>query len=584
MGVPGFFAWIYKNYKKSNMITNVNNDNKLTNNITNLFIDTNCLIHPQCFNILSQNKDLKNIDRLENKMINQVIQYLNEIIELVNPSDLIYLAIDGVAPLAKIKHQRVRRFKSVRDSEIKNDIRRKHNVEEEHLWSNACITPGTIFMEKLNKAIINYINFVKQKENRKRTVLFSSSNTPAEGEHKVLQYIRTNKITGNSVIYGLDADLLFLSLATHNENIYLIRESQELGQEAEGNIVGKFNYVSIDILRNCIINEMIYRIADEGDEKKEQFIRTNIKKFINDFIFICFLLGNDFVPNIVSLSLKTQNKKIDNGLDILFEKYGDVFRSLGTFLVKDDCKINFVFFKKFCKELALHERGMLSQVANYKRFQQPIPPNLSNCEIEIFKLENLSFKINDPIMLGKDDKDKERYYKHYYNIDIEKDKDVINEICNEYIFGLYWINNYYLEDCIDWCWCFPHHNGLFISDLSEYIETLNENEFNGIFIKPQNNNYNKIKPFEQLMMVLPRQLAYLLPPQLKYQMNNDELIKKLAPFIFEQDMLYKTKLWQAIPKIEMVSIDHIQNIVSKVKINEADEKRNKTTKVYQNIM
>ena len=93
MGVPGFFAWIHKNYKKKNMITNVNKDL----NVANLFIDTNCLIHPQCFAILAENKDLKNIDRLENKMINQVITYLNEIIETVDPSKLIYIAIDGVA-------------------------------------------------------------------------------------------------------------------------------------------------------------------------------------------------------------------------------------------------------------------------------------------------------------------------------------------------------------------------------------------------------------------------------------------------------------------------------------------------------
>ena len=65
MGVPGFFAWILKNYKKKNMITNVSNNEELKDTISNLFIDTNCLIHPQCFAILNENKDLKNIDRLE---------------------------------------------------------------------------------------------------------------------------------------------------------------------------------------------------------------------------------------------------------------------------------------------------------------------------------------------------------------------------------------------------------------------------------------------------------------------------------------------------------------------------------------
>ncbi len=62
MGVPGFFAWILKNYKKKNMITNVSNNEDLKDKISNLFIDNNCLIHPQCFAILNENKDLKNID------------------------------------------------------------------------------------------------------------------------------------------------------------------------------------------------------------------------------------------------------------------------------------------------------------------------------------------------------------------------------------------------------------------------------------------------------------------------------------------------------------------------------------------
>jgi hypothetical protein len=310
MGVPGFFAWILKNYKKSNMITNVSKNNDLKDNVSNIFLDLNCLIHPQCFAILFENKELKNIDRLETKMINQVIKYLDEIINLVNPSELIYIAIDGVAPMAKIKHQRTRRFKSVKDNETKNNIRKKHNIPEENLWSNACITPGTIFMEKLTKSIINYINHNKQNNNKKRKVIFSTSNTPAEGEHKILQYIRNNNITGNSVIYGLDADLLFLSLSTHNENIYLIRESQELGKEAETSTdaTAKFNYVSIDILRTCILQEMVFRIADEGDEKMENKIIDNSINFINDFIFICFLLGNDFVPNIVSVFLNFSSK------------------------------------------------------------------------------------------------------------------------------------------------------------------------------------------------------------------------------------------------------------------------------------
>jgi 5'-3' exonuclease len=592
MGVPGFFAWILKNYKKSNMITNISKNNELKDKVSNIFLDLNCLIHPQCFAILFENKDLKNIDRLESKMINQVIKYLDEIINLVNPSELIYIAIDGVAPMAKIKHQRTRRFKSVKDNETKNNIRKKHNIAEENLWSNACITPGTIFMEKLTKSIINYINHNKQSNNKKRKVIFSTSNTPAEGEHKILQYIRNNNITGNSVIYGLDADLLFLSLSTHNENIYLIREAQELGKEAETSTdaTAKFNYVSIDILRNCILQEMVFRIADEGDELTESRIYTNSKNFINDFIFICFLLGNDFVPNIVSLNLKTNNKNIDNGLDILFEKYGDVFRELYSpngemiFLVNNDCSINFKFFKEICSELALHERSFLQQTFDNKRFYPHPPADISPCEAEIFRLENICFKVQDPILLGKDDHDKERYYKHYYDINFETESEDIQLMCRQYIYGLYWINNYYLKDCIDWTWCFPHHHGLFMSDISEYIHNIDEKTFNNIFTKPKENNYNKVKPFEQLVMVLPRQLSYLLPSPIKNLMNTDNTIKKLSPYNFEQDMLYKTKLWQAIPNVEMIPLNHVQEIISKITISDNDINRNKSRKVYESEM
>ena len=97
-------------------------------------------------------------------------------------------------------------------------------------------------------------------------------------------------------------------------------------------------------------------------------------------------------------------------------------------------------------------------------------------------------------------------------------------------------------------------------------------------------NYNKIKPFEQLMMVLPRQLAFLLPVQLKQILKTDPVIKKHSPMVFEQDMLYKSKLWQAIPFIHMIDLDYIQKIVAAVKINESDLVRNKTKKVYENEM
>ena len=145
MGVPGFFLWLMKNYKKEGFVFNkskllltdikfLKNNKKFTddeiakiqlqnqytqsildevNNIDYFLIDANCLIHPVCFKIVAENPDLSDNDNLENKMMNAVLEYLDKIISYVNPSKGIYLAIDGVAPVAKIKQQRSRRFKSV---------------------------------------------------------------------------------------------------------------------------------------------------------------------------------------------------------------------------------------------------------------------------------------------------------------------------------------------------------------------------------------------------------------------------------------------------------------------------------------
>ena len=134
MGVPGFFLWLHKRYKKTNFVFNkykLDNEELLdkVNNIDYLLIDANCLIHPKCFEVLAKYPDYKNQDSLENKMINAVLEYLDKLIEFADPKKGVYLAIDGVAPVAKIKQQRYRRFKSVHDKILFDNIRSKYDKD-----------------------------------------------------------------------------------------------------------------------------------------------------------------------------------------------------------------------------------------------------------------------------------------------------------------------------------------------------------------------------------------------------------------------------------------------------------------------
>ena len=293
MGVPGIFAHMIKKCKNKRIFNN-NIIFKYNSSliIDELFFDANGIIHPKAQEIAKEYNHLigTNHTLLESKMINNIIKYIDDIIEFIKPKKVVYIAIDGVAPMGKIKHQRLRRFKSIRDQQIISSIAKKHNKEINKHWNSNCITPGTIFMKKLFVAINNFIK--KRKTNGcPLTYYFSSCNSPGEGEHKIYDYIHNHKNKSNTIfcIHGLDADLIFLSLATTNVNIYLLREDILESGVPEKN---QFNIVSITEYKGAIVSD----IADMND------IDTN--RLIKDYIFLCFLLGNDFIPNIPSTNLK----------------------------------------------------------------------------------------------------------------------------------------------------------------------------------------------------------------------------------------------------------------------------------------
>ena len=113
-------------------------------------------------------------------------------IKLINPTDLVYIAIDGVAPLAKIKQQRFRRFKSVKESAELAPVYAHFKVQPKSYDSNM-ISPGTEFMQCLSKRIREYVENVLIPEKSKPgpkdelKVILSDTSVPGEGEQKADQ-------------------------------------------------------------------------------------------------------------------------------------------------------------------------------------------------------------------------------------------------------------------------------------------------------------------------------------------------------------------------------------------------------------
>lgn len=218
MGIPSYFSYIVKNH--ANIIRKFNN----TIRVNNLYLDCNSIIYDAVHNIDFTKLVETDIDTI----IRAVCSKIDEYIALLKPDNTIYIAFDGVAPVAKLEQQRSRRYKSLYQNNISRSIFKDTKSDP---WNTTAITPGTLFMKKLNDKIRSVYN--NPKKYNATTIITSCSDECGEGEHKLFEHIRRFPDFHrelNTVIYGLDADLIMLSI-NHlpiSTNIYLFRETPHL--------------------------------------------------------------------------------------------------------------------------------------------------------------------------------------------------------------------------------------------------------------------------------------------------------------------------------------------------------------------
>jgi 5'-3' exonuclease len=550
MGVPKFFAWLLRNYKQKEFVFSkeTTNDN-IVNNIDWFLIDTNCLIHPTCFKILAEEdeKTTINFKSLENKMINAVIEYIEKIIKYVNPKKGVYIAIDGPVCAAKMKQQRQRRFRSYYDNTFFNKIKDKYNISHTFFWSNSSISPGTKFMDKLHKKLFEWC------ERQTFKILYSSSNTPGEGEHKLLDFIKKNKKEYSYVTYGLDADLVFLMLVTSSDKVYLLREAQHFDSKQDD----KLNFVSIKIMRDCILNSF---------ESEFENIELDKNRIVNDFIFLCYFLGNDFLPHLHALDIG--NKGIETLIQVYMKTFKEIIINDEKYLLsKDTLKINQTFLDIFIAKLAINEDATLTKNFNKRRYYHF--HNTDPYKKELEKIDNLLFKINDPIGIGVDSNYRYKYYNYYFGVNKEELEDFVKIMVENYLIGIRWATYYYFQEIPDWKWYYPYDYPPFITDINKYMTNMNEIKFT----KGQ-----PITPLEQLLIILPQQLNFLLPKKLsKLVINPKSSLSHLYPLDFYVDFLYKHKYFQGIPWLPNMENTLVKRIFNKYKneLSEDEKKRNR---------
>jgi len=371
MGVPAFYRWLSVKYPK--IIADVREDEVVDINgnkvfvdsskanpngqeFDNLYLDMNGIIHP-CFH-----PEDRPPPTTEEEVFLNIFDYIDRLFLMIRPRKVLYMAIDGVAPRAKMNQQRSRRFRAAQEAEEKKieeeklrEKLRRDGIEvppkiESGVFDSNVITPGTPFMGRLAEALKFY---VRKKQNTDKgwkniKVIVSDASVPGEGEHKAMHYIRQQRACANGggydpntrhVVYGLDADLIMLALATHEPHFHILREvvfqqkPNELAQNGGAGAIDKnakqiaiarkpFQLLSVTILRE-------YLALDLSPHVLPQTFTIDRERLFDDFVFMCFFVGNDFLPHSPTLEIR------EGAIDLLMTIYKQELGNLGGHLVED---------------------------------------------------------------------------------------------------------------------------------------------------------------------------------------------------------------------------------------------------------
>ena len=533
MGIPSYFSYIVKNHPE--ILERFINGSIP---IHNLYMDCNSVIYDSFYNLTEEQLN-GNIAKI---LIENAVKKITQYITTISPEEKVIISFDGVAPVAKLEQQRSRRFKSWFQSSVSNKIFDKLPGK----WSTTAITPGTSFMKQLNKEITQHFSTTKI-PNIQAKIIVSTSDVVGEGEHKIFKHIREDSShkDKHTVIYGLDADLIMLSI-NHLplcKNIFLFRETPEFIKSIDSSLEPNDHYLfHISLLATNIVLDM---------QQATRFSDTDKNNRLHDYIFLCFLLGNDFLPHFPALNIRT------GGIDKLLQHYKETIGTKQQFLIKNG-NIQWKYFNKLLSSLSNSEHAYIVKENNMRngREKNYEEGKLVTTESKYDRFQSIPCfeRMTEKHINPNKEYWQDRYYKALFNCEPTSER--IKQICINYLEGLEWTYKYYTEDCPDWRWKYKYNYPPLLSDLvkhTPYFETQ--------FIKPNTN-----KPVDQkvqLCYVLPRHNLSLLPYKLyNHLLNNySEYYPENADF----EWSYCRYFWESHVLLPDICIDTLEKTINIVK-------------------
>ncbi|KAJ7785537.1 exonuclease II [Mycena olivaceomarginata] len=287
----------------------------------NLYLDFNGIIH----NCSHPNDEDAHFRLSEEQIFTSIFAYVDLLFGKIKPKKLFFMAVDGVAPRAKMNQQRSRRFRTAKEAkEIREKAEAKgETLPEEKAFDSNCITPGTPFMARLSDQLRYFINkkITEDANWRDVEVVLSGHEVPGEGEHKIMEYIRLSRAQPDynpnvrHCLYGLDADLIMLGLLSHDPHFCLLRE--ERGATS-------LEAINFYLLHLSLMRE--YLDLEFRDIAPVLGFEYSLERVIDDFILLAVFVGNDFLPNLPDLHIH------ENGLERLFDVYKRVLPGLDGYM------------------------------------------------------------------------------------------------------------------------------------------------------------------------------------------------------------------------------------------------------------
>jgi len=291
------------------------------------------------------------------------------------------------------------------------------------------------------------------------------------------------------------------------------------------------NFFRVNDLAIEIINVLTDNYTNHDLQTEEN------KHLIDDYIFMCFMLGNDFMPHFPALNIRL------NAIDKLVKIYNEhfynkksklVYKLLETNKEKNNqysdnhCiindlkyKINNKNFKEFVRLLSENEENFLINLEsvrlkfenNYKR-NNIIDLNDENIlnNLPIFE-RNIEKYINP-----SEHKWERRYYYSLFDVDLQLDEENFNnkirKIVNNYVEMIVWTLNYYNDECINWRLHYKYNYPPLLSDLYKFIPYFDDE----IVFQREINPYHSICG---LVNIIPPTSYHLLPTAIQEYMNTN---------------------------------------------------------------